>query len=99
MRIYFSGTRPARPAGDRMAPPPPVAAEARAATEADPLLGPALVPQACPLCGARSDPAPEAVCGQCLGPLEPVYDPGRRLPSREEIARRPPSLWRYREWL
>ncbi len=82
-----------------MAPPPPVAAEARAAAEAEPLLGPALVPQACRLCGARSDPAPEAVCGECLGPLEPVYHPGRRLPSREEIARRPPSLWRYREWL
>jgi threonine synthase len=34
-----------------------------------------------------------------LGPLEPVYDAGRRLPTREEIALRPRSLWRYREWL
>jgi len=39
------------------------------------------------------------VCEHCLGPLEPAYDPSRRLPSREEIAARPPSLWRYAEWL
>jgi threonine synthase len=28
-----------------------------------------------------------------------VYDPARRLPHRDEIAGRPASLWRYREWL
>jgi threonine synthase len=39
------------------------------------------------------------VCEHCLGPLEPVYDPARRLPSRAEIAARPRSIWRYREWL
>ncbi len=60
---------------------------------------PALVPQACRLCGERRDPAAEAVCPSCLGPLEPAYRPGRRLPGREEIARRPHTLWRYREWL
>src|SRR5213075_3311268 len=27
------------------------------------------------------------------------YEPGRPLPARETIAGRPPSLWRYREWL
>ena len=27
------------------------------------------------------------------------YDAARRLPTREEIASRAPSLWRYREWL
>jgi len=43
--------------------------------------------------------APIAVCEQCLGPLDPVYDPARRLPDAATIAARPPSLWRYREWL
>jgi threonine synthase len=28
-----------------------------------------------------------------------VYDPARRLPSRQEIIARPRTLWRYREWL
>jgi threonine synthase len=69
-----------------------------AAISAAPSPGPALVPQACKLCGAVSPPAAQAVCGECLGPLEPVRGPAR-LPTREEIARRPASLWRYREWL
>jgi len=52
--------------------------------------------------GARGEPAgatPQAICPNCLGPLEPVYDPNRPLPAREEIAARPRTLWRYREWL
>ena len=57
------------------------------------------LPLACSACGKANDPAPEAICANCLGPLEPVHDPTRRLPSREEIALRPPSLWRYAEWL
>jgi len=61
--------------------------------------GPALVPQTCRLCGAVSEPAPVAVCAECLGPLEPTYEKSRRLPTRQEIARRASSLWRYREWL
>ena len=40
-----------------------------------------------------------AICEECLGPLEPVYDPDRPLPDAATIASRPPSLWRYREWL
>jgi len=56
-------------------------------------------PQVCRACGAVHDPAPVAVCEQCLGPLDPVLDPGRPLPTREAIAARPRSLWRYREWL
>src|SRR5207249_3471056 len=44
-------------------------------------------------------PAPIAICAECLGPLEPIYDPARKLPSRATIEWRPPSLWRYREWL
>jgi threonine synthase len=34
-----------------------------------------------------------------LGPLDPVPDSSRPLPSRATIASRPQSLWRYREWL
>src|SRR5438309_231233 len=56
-------------------------------------------PLRCRSCGAGSAPAPAAICGQCLGPLDPVYDPERALPDRETIAGRAPSLWRYREWL
>src|SRR5919106_4137379 len=57
------------------------------------------LPQACRLCGASQAPAPVAICEECLGPLEPVYDPDRRLPDAATIASRPASLWRYREWL
>jgi threonine synthase len=39
-----------------------------------------------------------AICEHCLGPLEPLY-PERNLPDAATIARRAPSLWRYREWL
>src|SRR5438874_3658481 len=56
-------------------------------------------PLRCRSCGAESAPAPAAICGQCLGPLDPVYDPERALPDRETIGGRAPSLWRYREWL
>jgi len=56
-------------------------------------------PLRCRSCGAESAPAPAAICGQCLGPLDPVYDSERALPDRETIAGRAPSLWRYREWL
>jgi threonine synthase len=56
-------------------------------------------PLRCRNCGADGPPAPVAICGQCLGPLDPVYDPDRPLPDRDTIAGRAPSLWRYREWL
>src|SRR5881296_3215362 len=56
-------------------------------------------PQVCRACGALHAPAPVAVCEQCLGPLDPVFDPDRPLPTAAEIAARAPSLWRYREWL
>jgi threonine synthase len=57
------------------------------------------LPLHCPTCGAREAPAPNAICAGCLGPLEPMYDARRYLPSRAEISQRPTSLWRYREWL
>jgi threonine synthase len=59
------------------------------------------LPQRCRNCGTTFEPAPEAICGECLGPLEPWYDATgpRLLPDRSIIAAREPSLWRYREWL
>src|SRR6266699_962932 len=56
-------------------------------------------PLRCRSCGVERAAAPIAVCEQCLGPLDPVYDPARRLPDAATIAARSPSLWRYREWL
>src|SRR5438876_8857709 len=56
-------------------------------------------PLRCRNCGASHAAAPVAICDQCLGPLDPVYDPTRPLPDRATIAGRAPSLWRYREWL
>ena len=57
------------------------------------------LPLRCRNCGAVQDAAPVAICDQCLGPLEPLYDADRTLPDRATIAARAPSLWRYREWL
>src|SRR5260370_13263029 len=56
-------------------------------------------PQVCRACGALHDPAPIAVCEQCLGPRDPVCDAARVLPSRDAITARRWSLWRSREWL
>lgn len=56
------------------------------------------LPQKCRLCGVEQAAAPVAVC-DCLGPLEPVYPSSRHYPDRAAIARRAPSMWRYREWL
>jgi threonine synthase len=57
------------------------------------------LPLACKLCGASYPPTASATCEDCLGPLEPVYDPGRPLPDARTIGARAHSLWRYREWL
>lgn len=56
------------------------------------------LPQRCRICGAEHEAAPVAICEHCLGPLEPLYG-DRPLPDAATIAARPPSLWRYREWL
>src|SRR5213595_1671928 len=56
-------------------------------------------PLRCRACGAERAAGPVSICEQCLGPLEPLYEPGRPLPDRETIGARAPSLWRYREWL
>src|SRR2546422_1585195 len=56
-------------------------------------------PLRCRNCGADRAAGPVSICEQCLGPLDPVYEPRRRLPNRKAIAARAPSLWRYQEWL
>jgi threonine synthase len=55
---------------------------------------------ACHLCGKRYPVNDSWVC-ECLGPLEVIYDYAaiRAAISRELIASRPKSLWRYRELL
>jgi len=60
---------------------------------------PRALPLRCRNCGAVRAAGPTAICDDCLGPLEPVYDPARTLPGRDAIIARPTSLWRYREWL
>src|SRR5207302_3218164 len=57
------------------------------------------LPLRCRLCGTASEAQAVAICGECLGPLDPDYGTGRRYPGRDTIASRPASIWRYREWL
>lgn len=55
----------------------------------------------CRECGRAYAKAPIYVCEFCFGSLEVVYDYeaiGKTL-TRETIASRPPSIWRYRELL
>ena len=55
----------------------------------------------CSLCQAEFPADALYVCDKCLGPLEATYDEDRirATVSRELIESRPPSLWRYREFL
>ena len=55
----------------------------------------------CSMCGTPFPAEALYVCTECLGPLEATYDRDAigRDTSRETIASRPPSLWRYREFL
>ncbi len=57
------------------------------------------LPLICRLCRTEFPPTPSAICENCLGPLEPLYNPDRALPTRADIEKRPRSIWRYREWL
>jgi threonine synthase len=59
----------------------------------------AALPQVCANCHTPFAAAPIAICENCLGPLEPIYDNARIIPDRAIIGAREPSLWRYREWL
>jgi threonine synthase len=87
--IFFEG---AMPASTKLDSVKPAATSGRRPA-------PRALPLRCHLCGVERPPAPVSICGECLGPLDPVYDPNRRLPDRATIAARGPSLWRYREWL
>jgi threonine synthase len=53
----------------------------------------------CHVCKAAFPAEAIYVCDRCLGPLEPVYDYSAITLTREDIARRPKNLWRYRELL
>jgi threonine synthase len=53
----------------------------------------------CHLCKAAFPAEAIYVCDRCLGPLEPAYDYSAITLTREDIARRPKNLWRYRELL
>ena len=55
----------------------------------------------CRECGTSWGNQPVSYCENCFAPLEVTYDLGqiRRLVSRDEIARRGATLWRYKELL
>ncbi len=55
----------------------------------------------CRQCGRRLGNAPVAMCDECIAPLEVAFDLEalRGKLTREQIASRPASLWRYRELL
>jgi threonine synthase len=55
----------------------------------------------CRECGANYPHGPVHVCEQCFGPLEVAYDYDaiRAVLTREVIASRPPTMWRYAELL
>ena len=59
----------------------------------------ALIGLQCHVCKATFPAEATYVCDRCLGPLEPTYDYSAIRLTREEIARRPKNLWRYRELL
>src|SRR5919204_1331420 len=55
----------------------------------------------CHLCGTQFPAEALWVCGECLGPLEVVYDYEgvRGALTRELVERRPRNVWRFRELL
>jgi threonine synthase len=55
----------------------------------------------CRICGTPYQVEPLSICEECFGPLEVDYDYDaiKRKLTREEIASRPKTLWRYRELL
>lgn len=59
----------------------------------------ALLGLQCHVCKATCPATATYVCGECLGPLEPVYDFSAISLTRETVEARPKNLWRYRELL
>jgi len=55
----------------------------------------------CRECGATYPLEPLAACAECWAPLEVVYDYARIWSEvrRDDLASRPPTMWRYRELL
>src|SRR3989304_5197317 len=55
----------------------------------------------CRECGAEYPPTRLTVCEACFGPREGAYETEavREAFTREALARRPETLWRYRELL
>jgi threonine synthase len=54
----------------------------------------------CPRCGATHDAfVRQGVCPACAGPLLARYDLTAVTTTRDEVATRPPDLWRYHELL
>jgi threonine synthase len=55
----------------------------------------------CRECSREYELKPLAACEECWAPLEVVYDYGRLWSDlrRQDIASRPPNMWRYRELL
>jgi len=55
----------------------------------------------CRECGATYPLEPLAACAECWAPLEVVYDYARIWSEvrRDDLAARPPTMWRYRELL
>lgn len=60
---------------------------------------PAPRPLLCTSCGEIVAAAPVARCSTCGGSLEVVPADPQSLPTRADIQSRPPTMWRYREWL
>ena len=60
-----------------------------------------LVHLKCRDCGRTYPVEPIAACEECWAPLEVIYDYGRIWSDvrRDEIANRPPTMWRYKELL
>ncbi len=52
----------------------------------------------CRACGTAHTADTLGPCTRCFGPLDPVYDWGKR-PTRASIEAGPPSIWRYAELL
>src|SRR5438132_8390715 len=55
----------------------------------------------CRECGKLWGNQPRSICEDCFSPLEVTYDYDslRARISREQIAQRPPNMWRYAELL
>ena len=53
----------------------------------------------CRECGKSWGNQPKSICDDCFSPLEVSYDYAAIKLTRDEIAQRPPNMWRYAELL